>query len=297
MAAEYQEPDAHVVDYQCFVLDERIVDPSRSGKPLAIRGPRPERLEPDGYFVCLGAAQTFGRFCAEPYPTLLSRRLRLPVLNVSHGGAGTAFFCVDNARLIEVLNAARFVIVQAMSARSEGNSMFACDGVGHYTRRSDGAALGCDEAFAQLLRDGSRRTVRRLVAETRRNWLESLRTLLAPVRTPKILFWFSTRAPDYRERLTSVGALFGPYPQLVTGDMLAQAGGLADHVVRCVTSRGLPQTLVDRVTGAPTEVVDEWTTRPWRVNDYYPSPEMHADAAAALEPSCRVFAGLSEATG
>jgi hypothetical protein len=88
MAAEYQQTDQRVVDYDPFRLDERVMDPSRQ-KPLFIGGPRPETLEPGSYFVCLGVAQTFGRFCALPFPTLLARRLDLPVLNISHGGAGS----------------------------------------------------------------------------------------------------------------------------------------------------------------------------------------------------------------
>jgi hypothetical protein len=293
MAAEYQEPDWRVVDYEAFCLDAAIIDPSRHCS-LRIRGPRPERLERGGYVACLGAAQTFGRFCEAPFPTLLGRRLELPVLNVSHGGAGPSFFCKDNARLLDYLNRARFVVVQVMSGRSESNSVFESSGVGHYTRRSDGAQIGCDAAFASLLKTASRRDLDRILRETRRSWFESYRALLGAIRVPKILFWFSTRQPDYTPRRDSVAGLFGAYPQLVDGEMLAQIRGLADHAVVCVTRRGLPQKLRDRFTGAPTVVSDEWTSQPWTENWYYPSPEMHEDAADALEPAARVFAGLGD---
>jgi hypothetical protein len=293
MAAEYQEPDRRVVDYQAFCLDEAIIDPSRF-YPLRIRGPRPKRLERGTFFACLGAAQTFGRFCEEPFPTLLAQRLGLPALNISHGGAGPSFFCKDNARLLDYLNRARFVIVQVMSGRSESNSLFESNGVGHYTRRSDGASLGCDEAFATLLKTEPRRHVARIVQETRRSWFESYQALLGAIHVPKLLFWFSTREPDYVPRWDSVAGLFGAYPQLVDGDMLAWVRGLADHTVVCVTRRGLPQTLRDRFTGEPTVVSDEWTAQPWSENWYYPSPEMHEDAAGALEPAARVFAGIGD---
>jgi hypothetical protein len=295
MAAEYQEPDWRVADYELFCLDEGIIDPSRH-RPLRIRGPRPARLAPGDYFACLGAAQAFGRFCARPFPTLLSERLDLTVLNISHGGAGPSFFCINNARLLHHLNRARFVVVQVMSCRSESSSLFESQGVGHYRRRSDGALLGCDQAFAELLRSRPRREVARIVAETRASWCASYRALLAAIHVPKILFWFSTRSPDYDQRWDSVIALFGAYPQLVDGEMLTQVRGLADHAVSCVSRRGLPQPLTDRFTGAPITVADEWTAEPWRENWYYPSPGMHEDAAAALAPSCRVFAGLGEAS-
>jgi hypothetical protein len=293
MAAEYQETDWRVVDYEAYCLDERVIDPSRY-KPLFIRGPRPETLEPGSYFVCLGAAQAFGRFCAAPFPTLLARRLKLPVLNISHGGAGPSFFCIDNERLLHYVNAARFVIVQAMSGRSEGNSLFRSRGVGHYERRSDGREIGCDEAFEELLATSGRRFVRRIVAETRQSWRDSYRSLLSAIRVPKISFWFSTRPPDYSESLRNVPKLFGAYPQLVNAEMVTRVRWNADHYVQCTSSRGLPHRLVDRFTGEPTAVEDPWTSAKWTENWYYPSPEMHEDAAAKLEPSCRVFAGLGD---
>jgi hypothetical protein len=293
MAAEYQETDWPVVDYEPFCLDEGMFDPSRH-KPLFIRGPRPEALVPGSYFVCLGAAQTFGRFCATPYPTLLARRLGMPVLNISHGGAGPSFFCIDNERLLHHVNRARFVIVQAMSGRSEGNSIYRSRGVGHYERRSDGREIGCDQAFEELLAGSSRRVVRRVAGETRRSWCDSYRALLSAIRVPRIIFWFSTRSPDYRESLRNVTTLFGGYPQLVNGEMVTAVRWCADHFVQCTSSRGLPQRLVNRFTGEPVTVEDPWTTAKWTENWYYPSPEMHEDAAARLEPSCRVFAGLGD---
>ena len=293
MAAEYQETDRRVVDYEPFCLDERVIDPSR-GKPLFIRGPRPGTLEPGSYFVCLGAAQTFGRFCALPFPTLLARRLGLPVLNISHGGAGPSFFCIDNEHLLRYLDAARFVVVQAMSGRSEGNSLFRSRGVGHYERRSDGRHMGSDEAFRELLATSGRRVLRRIVDETRRSWLGSYRELLSAIRVPKIFLWFSTREPDYTESRRNVQTLFGAYPQLVNGDMVMRARWMSDHYVHCTSARGLPHRLLDRATGQPTVIEDPWTRGKWTENWYYPSPEMHEDAAAKLEPSCRVFGGLGD---
>ena len=65
----------------------------------------------------------------------------------------------------------------------------------------------------------------------------------------------------------------------------------ATHYVECVSSRGSPQPLIDRFTGRPT-TIDTSDDRPdftdvWTHNAYYPSPEMHQDAAARLEPLCR----------
>lgn len=290
MAAEYQDPDWRVVDYHAYCLDESIIDPSTK-RPLHIRGPQPERLEASSYFVCLGAAQTFGRFCARPFPSIVAERLGMPVLNISHGGAGPAFFD-NNETLLSYLNGARFVVLQVMSGRSESNSLFESDGVGFYRRRSDGQLLGCDQAFAELLKTQAKAKVMAVVEETRQSWVESYRRLTAKVRPPKILFWLATRGPDYSQSVKNLSGLFGAFPQLVNGMMVKGVRAQCDHYVECVSTRGVPQLLTDRFTGERVTISDPWTSQPWIENWYYPSPEMHEDAAAALEPTClRLVAG------
>jgi hypothetical protein len=286
MADEYQESDWPVVDYQTYCLDERLIDPSRE-RPLFIRGPRPELLEPRRYAVFLGAAQTFGRFCADPFPTLLGRRLGLPIINISHGGAGALFFRLMGEALRPYLANAAFVVVQVMSGRSESNSQFESRGVGHYRRRSNGSWLGCDEAFSELLATSSARTIQSIVVETRSSWAESHRHLLTAFGVPTVLFWFSTRPPDYDETIGSVDGLFGAYPQLVNEAMIRELRRDATGYVACVSRRGLPQPLIDRFTGRRTALSDPWTAKPWTENWYYPSPEMHRKAADALEQVCR----------
>ena len=285
MAAEYQDPDWRVVDYQAYCLDKDIIDPS-TGRPLHIRGPRPDHLEKGNYFVCLGAAQTFGRFCQRPFPSILADRLNMPVLNISHGDAGPAFF-QTNERLLSYLNDACFVVVQVMSGRSESNSRFESDGVGFYRRRRDGQQMGCDQAFAELLRTASKLDVKAVVEETRQSWISSYRTLISSISTRKVLLWFSTRSPQYVESYASLSGLFGPFPQLVNRMMVDDVRRDCDRYVECVSKKGLPQPLLDRFTGEPVTITDPWTPQPWSKNWYYPSPQMHDDAADALEATCR----------
>lgn len=290
MAAEYQQVDWRVADYAPFCLDDDIIDPSTQ-RPLLIRGPRPQHLEKDAYFVCLGAAQTFGRFCARPFPTILQEKLSLPVLNISHGGAGPSFFGGD--RLLRYLNNAQFVIVQVMSGRSESNSLFKSDGIGHYRRRTDGANLNCDQAFRELLRTKPQAFISEIVEETRRNWCASYNRLLSAITVPKLLLWFSTRAPDYRQGWCNLSELFGAFPQLVNAQIVREVQQCCEAYVECTTERGMPQILVDRFTGERTIITDPWTSEPWVDNWYYPTPEMHEDAADLLTPACRSIGRLS----
>lgn len=294
-ASGYARRDFEVVDYAMQEL---------APTGLAFRGPFPPSLEPGAFFACLGAAQTFGCFCEDPFPTLLARRLGLPALNLGYGGAGPAFFLAQPA-LLEIVNHARFVVLQVMSARSESNARFESGGLEYVRRRSDGVRLGAEAAWraeldgltllpghdAPWLRWGLRRVgrlrARRLVVETRRNWVESTRRLAEAIRVPTVLLWFSQREPRYRTSFRTLGSLFSEFPHLVDEPTLAAAKQPFATFVRCVTRRGSPQLLRSRFTGAPC-TVDPSLDRPdlggeqWTHNHYYPSPEMHADAAEAL---------------
>ena len=288
MTHAYQDTDWNIVDYQVYCLDQNIVD-RQTQAALFLRGPKPVHLTWGNYFVCLGAAQTFGRFCEMPYPTLLQKKLGLPTLNFGRGGAGPSFFSEENEKLLEYINEAKFVIIQVMSGRSEGNSLFESRGLGTYIRRSDGTSVNCDEAFQELLESSKKSDLERIVAETQQNWVNSYRRLLSKIQVPKILFWFSTRRPRYLARYQSVHQIFGDFPQLVNLNMVNRVRAYSDYYVSYVSRKGMPQLLVDRFTGQPTTVEDKWGGGVWLNNWYYPSPEMHLGAANALERICKTI--------
>jgi hypothetical protein len=284
LTAEYAQTDGEVVDYQIYCLDPHVLD-RETGASLLLRGPRPGSLDAGRYFACLGAAQTFGRFCPRPFPTLLGERLGLDVLNLGRGGAGPSFFSEENDGLIAYVNRARFAIVQVMAGRSESNSLFLSKGLGYYTRVADGTSIGCDEAYRELLEQHDAPFVRTIVEETRANWIRSYRRLLSQIRVPTIMLWFSMRAPDYVEEYRSVEALFGDFPQLVNRGMVEEVRASCTAYVESVSRRGMPHRLVSRRNGEPVTVSDPWGGE-WSTDWYYGSPDMHVDAAAALEPAC-----------
>jgi hypothetical protein len=294
----YARRDWRVVDYNMYSLPNT---------GLWFRGPKPEALEPGRYISCIGAAQTFGCLCHNPYPSLLCDRLGLEMLNLGYGGAGPLFFLRHDS-LLEYINRSMFAIIQVMSARSESNSLLDSGGLEYLTRRSDGARIGADAAYRDLLRQETRWRIRfgskemfffgstpsrikEIVVETRRNWVGNFAKLLMCIEIPTILFYFSKRRPNYQERYRSVHALLGEFPQLVNSSMISDLKPYADYYVECVSSRGSPHLLKDRFTGK-TATVDLSSDRAdlqgvWKHNSYYPSPEMHWDAASILEPACR----------
>ena len=135
---------------------------------------------------------------------------------------------------------------------------------------------------------------KKLVAETRNNWINNYRRLLSQIAVPKILFWFSKRGPDYKEKYHNLSALFNQFPQLVTLKMVEEIGNFSDEYVECVSKKGSPQPLFSRFTGEattvdPTRDRQDLGGKIWTHNAYYPSPEMHQDAAKALTPICKKY--------
>jgi LPS sulfotransferase NodH len=252
------------------------------------RGPAVDTNE--RYLAFIGAAQTFGRFVSEPFPTLLGRRLGIPVLNLGVGGAGPRHF--NATKYLTLLNRAEAVVVQVMSGRSASNSQF------------DNSARGCmvgtsplfkepiraDTFFARAAEVFPHERLERLVAETRDDYTTQFLDLISKISAPRILLWLSTRAPQYQEDYTRPPhGIFGPFPQLVNSKMVAEIAASCDEYVECISRAGLPQPLY-----AGNDLIDgTYCNNGMIENRYYPSPDMHVAAADALETVCRCFLGRS----
>lgn len=304
----YQRRDFAIVDYQMY---------EHAGSGLSFRGP-PPRLAPGDYATCLGAAQTFGCFCEMPFPEILQNRLGIEFANFGYGGAGPRFYLRHRA-LIDVVNKGRFAIIQVMSGRSEDNSLFRSNGLEYLVERATGTRISADDAYRKLLERNELhalpaplarairvfhgpREMRQILHETRQNWITNYKALFEAIEVPIVLLWISKRRPGLHhsgklvwwwQRYDNVNALFGKFPQLVTAGMMNGLTKEVAHYVQCVSERGSPQPLYDRFTGAPT-TVNTGNDRPdlsqvWTHNPYYPSPEMHEDAAALLNPVCRAL--------
>ena len=279
MGQGYQDRDYDIVDYELFELP---------GLPRPLRGPAPAELTAGRHIVFVGAAQTFGCYATIPFPALVGSSLGAPALNLGVAGAGPLFF-LSRPRLLERINRAAFAVVQVMSGRSQSNSAFESKGGELLTVRADGRRLGAAPAWDEFLEANGPQAVDALVEETRRNWVADFKALFAAIEVPTVLLWLSTREPSYERRHDCANSLFGEFPQLVDEGWLAEIRPCADRVVSSVSARGMPQRLISRFTGRPTAITmrADLGGRKKKWNNYYPSPEMHEDAAAALLPVCR----------
>lgn len=268
----YQKRDAHIIDYEVYPFNG-----------YELRSPRIDTAKP--YIACIGAAQTFGPFCKKPFPTLLASKLGIQVLNLGIAGAIPAQFLTDN--ILGHINKSKFAIIQILSGRCGSNSYYThvqrSVGIIHEGYRVAAPFLFWTEAEKKYDND----LLNKLVEETRRDYIYQMLALIRSVKVPKILFYFSKYKPENLPAKLSLS----PFPQLLTRWMVEEIAGFCDEYVECVSSVGLPQKLYDK-NGKPTYVKrSSWdeVNPPMSQNDYYPSPEMHIEAANALELKCRTF--------
>lgn len=282
MGRSIQDIDRPLFDYGISTCDDL--------PGWQLRGPLPDLRSP--FFVCLGSAQVFGRFCSEPFPQALSSALGLPVLNLGMPGGGPRLY-LDH-KVLALINRAAFAIVEVMSGSTEGNSEFdstGSDGVDGI-RKSDQRSMHFNTFLAEKLAHAPQALVARVVEETREAWVSRYRELLTAISIPKVLHWFSTVAPNRSDDYSDLWRLLGPFPQLVNRRMISQIVPFADTYVQTIRNIGLPQALWRSDHGIDGADLFDGTL----INNYYPSPAMHAAAVCDLLPACKVLASGARET-
>ncbi|CNH06813.1 Uncharacterised protein [Mycobacterium tuberculosis] len=80
--------------------------------------------------------------------------------------------------------------------------------------------------------------------------------------------------------------MFGEFPQLVDGSSIDSVAAACAGYVECTSTRNRGHPLRSRFSGEPVEVnnaiLDPRLPGQWTHNWYYPSPQMHEDAAMNL---------------
>ena len=275
----YAISDRKLIDYQIY---------DREG--FWLRGPDPGQLSRDDYIAFAGAAQTFGRFTPQPFASLVSHALRAKGLNLGISGAGPGVF-LNSPRLLDWINGSRFLVLQVMAGRSAGNSVMQSKGGRAVTYQ--GQSMAAEAAWELILQDASISASKfwALVEETRADWVRSYTALLRAIDVPVILFFFGKHEPQSNINPTkkpeTLADFMGDHPQLVTRGMLDALIPECAEYVEVVSTAGSPQRLAVSVdmlgTGSRKAPPENFSRR----NGYYPSPEMHAEAAKALQPVCQ----------
>lgn len=273
MSRFYQDLDAPHFDYRLATIP--------GAEHTQLRGPLADRSGP--FVACIGAAQTFGRFVERPFPELLGEALGVPCVNAGIAGTGPRYWLQPD--VLAAVGAARLVVVQVLSGRSAGNSLYRND-----SGRHDGVVVATGERvrfetfLERVIATGDRALLERVVAETRADYVDAMRRLGEALRAPTVLLWLSHRAPEYTVDGTSSFGVLNHFPQLVDRAVLDAIAPSFTAVVECASAAGSPQRLWR--ASAPVDGT-ELRADGWLHNTYYPTPAMHALAAERLAPVCR----------
>jgi hypothetical protein len=274
----YQDRDDELFDYGFWSMDEL--------PGLLFRGPAVDLVGRDDYVTCLGAAQTLGVYASNPFPQLLSQKYGLPVWNLGIGGADPGFF-LQHDKLFSFINKSRLVVLQIMTARSCPNDrMDRSPYAAFATDRKRGDKVIASDIWQRVIEE-SPQELDRLIEQSRKTWHRELGELITRIEVPILFFWFSPKRLDQRIDITKTNVIniIDVFPQFITGEDLHFIKSTGHPLAVCHSARSMEFPLRSKRTGKVVEVsYDGFSEREWKEthNIYYPSPEMHWDAAESL---------------
>jgi hypothetical protein len=284
MPVFYQQRDKEFVDYKPWLISK---NPS-----FFVRGPKLDQgdLLQGNYFSTAGAAETVGVHCQNPYSNILSGRLNIPCLNLGKGGAGSGFFIQPEMEgIIGLINKGKFLILTLMSGRQTSNSLFITKGLVEcqYNNETMKVDRAWEIIFDKYWHDKS--FLQDFIEEVRQVYIKEYLQLLEVINVPVILFYFSQRpvkySPNWEHK--NVRSVWAKFPHLIDHRTIRKIRAKSKvKVVECVSVRGIPYTLKDRMGKEKPLYIAE-TNQFHMFHSYYPSPEMHEDAAVLLEPACK----------
>lgn len=214
--------------------------PCRYGtSKLLFRGPR--RSLTDDYVAFLGGTETYGKFIAKPYPTLVEEQLGATCVNFGYPNAGIDAF-VHDPFVLDAAAKAQISVIQLMGAANLSNRFYSV-----HPRRNDrftNASTLLKTIYREvdftdfnfnrhMLSALARISPERFEAvrtELQEAWVARMRSMLAKVKGKSILLWFSADAPMLDNDVVDQNWL-GPEPLFVTRGMIDK---LSDHTTEIV---------------------------------------------------------------
>ena len=299
---EYQLLDYDVIDYEIYPIGD-----------FTYRGPKPSFHKP--YFSVIGSAHSFGRFCKLPFSTLLSQQTNLDCLNLSSGGLGPENYIRRfkfHNEALPLVNNSKFCIIQVMPGRSSSNSLFKTEGsINGYLENKPETQIDTNDFWLEKIKENNSIQLEKLVEETRQSYIDSYKEVFKLIKVPKVLFYFSERPHDYNidyKNVNGFDELYGEkkgfnldgvwqpkkgsFPQFVNSQVINELKKDCHYYIEYISSKGLPHILNNRFTSKPIKKDIIYKAERLQkfngiqVNQYYPSQQMHIEAAEKLLPAC-----------
>ena len=272
----YAFPGAGALDYfPCQYGTSRVL----------FRGPRCDTTA--AYLAMLGGSETYGRYVADPFATLVGRHIGVPVANLGCVNAGPDVFLNEPA-VLEVAAAATVTIVQVLGAQNLSNRFYTV-----HPRRND-RFLGATPQLRAIFRDVdftefhfTRHLLKGLQAtsidrfevvaeELKAAWVARMKLLLSRVSGRSVLVWIADAPPPGPSRRANLS--LGPI--LIDAEMIAAIRPLASDYVQVVLSPSARARGTEGMVCGPMEVT---------AAAGLPGPWAHQEIAAALLPAIRAL--------
>jgi hypothetical protein len=260
--------------------------PCRYGmSKLIFRGPKQALDRP--YTVVLGGTETYGKFVAQPYPSVLAQKTGRLVVNLGYVNAGPDAYLNDPGTLA-IAAGSEVAIVQLIGAANVSNRFYTV-----HPRRNDRFVMATPWLRAlfpevdftefhftghlvQTLHHVSPKRFALVAAELRAVWLDRMRQLLGRLSGKVVLLWMADQPPPPAAPEPEPSAR----PLLVDAKMIAELRSAADAYVEYVISLAAATEPVTRKVFDPLEEPAALDT---------PGPLAHVEAAAALEAALKLL--------
>jgi hypothetical protein len=252
--------------------------PYRLGRSrLMFRGPRP-RID-GAYATVLGGSDAYGKFVADPFPSLLEARLGIPVINFGCMHAGVSAFSDEDAVLAACAEA-EVTVIQIMGAANMSNRLYsvhprrndrflkASPALRGFYPQVDFTEYNFTRHLLSALESHDTAAFAAVREELREAWLGRMRLLIRRIGGRVVLLWMAHRRPEDGDALPSGGD-----PLFVDREMIdALAGEVAD-TVEVVASPTAREEGLDHKIYAPIEAL---------AAQEVPGPLFHAEVAETL---------------
>ncbi len=215
--------------------------PCRYGKSkLLFRGPKRKFDQP--YLAMLGGTETYGKFCARPYPALLEERLDFAAVNLGCVNAGVDVFCGEQS-IVDICTGAQVTVVEMTGAQNLSNRFYAV-----HPRRNDRflrasnllktiyrevdfTDINFTRHLLKVLWEASADKFAMVEAELKEAWLGRMKRLISRLDGKVVLLWMADHAPGAPAAYTPDD----PDPLFVDRDMVEAlrpfVSGIAEVVV------------------------------------------------------------------
>jgi hypothetical protein len=258
--------------------------PCRYGKSKVLfRGPRRDLTRE--FCAVLGGTETYGKFVAAPFASLIEEATGIPMVNLGCPNAGVDLFSNDPT-LIGIADRAAVTVVQIVGAQNMSNRFYSV-----HPRRND-RFLHASQMLKTLFREidftefnFTRHMVRTLQArapekfecvadELRVAWVARMKQLLERIGGRTVLLWMADHRPPPAGGMIRLDV----DPILIDAAMIAAVRSHATDYVEVVPSREARAQGVAGKTFAPMEEP---------AAALVPGPAEHREVARALVPVIR----------